>query len=439
MSQSAAGQGPLDWSLTDGVIPLLIILVGLGALTALLISRAAHWWTRWLPCALAVTAGLTFLLHLWIDYWWQPFSGPLPRHVWLWIGIGVLGLCLGAFRMPGLRWRGRGAAALAVLLVLVMSANQVNRYFDQYPSLRVLLGPWLEKTSALPAGALSGTLTAPPGKVLADVWHAPPGLPAKGTVSSSPIPGLISHFNPRSAYIYLPPAYQADPRPLLPVLVLMAGQPGSPLDWVTTGNMPAAMDAFAAAHQGLAPVVVVVDPIGSDFNNTLCMNSKIANAQTYLAEDVPNWIHTHLQTASGRAHWSIGGLSLGGTCSLQLAVNAPQVYGSFLDISGQDQPTLGSHSKTVDVAFGGNEAAFDAVDPLHVMARTRFPDTAASFVVGAGDHEYGPQQTTVYAAALAAGMKARAGTLPGGHDWTVFRTALAQNIPWLAQQTGLIR
>lgn len=120
-------------------------------------------------------------------------------------------------------------------------------------------------------------------------------------------------------------------------------------------------------------------------------------------------------------------------------MNAPQVYGSFLDISGQDEPTLGSHGKTVDTAFGGDEAAFDAVDPLHVMARQKFPDTAASFVVGASDGEYGPQQQKVYAAAVKAGMKAKFGTVPGGHDWNTFRAGLADNIPWLAQQTGLIR
>ncbi|MDH6114504.1 S-formylglutathione hydrolase FrmB [Kitasatospora sp. MAP12-15] len=439
MSQSVAGGNPLDWSLTEGVIPVLIVLAGLGSLTALLLSRDPQWWTRRFPAAVLLTVGVSILLVFWIDYWWQPFSGPLPRKVWFWIGLGVLAVTLAAFRMPGLRWRGRGGALCAAVLVLVMSSNEVNRHFDQYPTLRVLFAPWLQKTTALPAGSVPGAVGAPPGQVLAEVWHAPPALPAKGTVSTSPIPGLISGFHPRGAYVYLPPAYQTTPRALLPVLVLMAGQPGSPLDWITTGNVPGAMDAFAAEHQGLAPVVVIVDPIGSDFSNTLCMNSRIAQAQTYLAEDVPNWIRTHLQVATGRGHWAIGGLSLGGTCSLQLAVNAPQVYGSFLDISGQDEPTLGSHRKTVDEAFGGDEAAFDAVDPLHVMARERFPDTAASFVVGAGDREYRPQQAKVYAAAVAAGMRARAATLPGGHDWTVFRPALAQNIPWLAQQTGLTR
>ncbi len=439
MSRPIAAWNPLDWSLTHGLLPYAVLVIGAAALLALAVSRASHWWTLLLPAALVLAAGLSVLVQVSVDDWWQPFPDSLPHDVTFWIGLGLLGVCLAAFRLPALRWRGRGAAVLAALLVLLMSSSQVNRYFDQYPTFRVLLAPWIGKTEALTTGRAGATVTAPPGRVLADVWHKPAGLPAKGTISSTPIPGTKSGFKARSGFVYLPPAYQAEPRPLLPVLVLMAGEPGAPADWANSGNLKDQLDGFAAAHQGLAPVVVVADQTGGTFDNTLCMDSRIAKAQTYLAQDVPDWVHAHLQTATGRTAWSIGGLSLGGTCSLQLAVNAPEVYGSFIDISGQDEPTLGSHAKTVNAAFGGDEAAFDAVDPIHVMARTRFPDTAGVFVVGASDGEYGPQQAKVYAAAVKAGMKVKAMTVPGGHDWNTFRAGLGNNLPWLAQQTGLIR
>ncbi len=429
---------PLDWPLTGGVIPLLVLVVGLAALLGLAVSTNRPWWRRRLPAAVLLAGVLSVLLVYTVDDWWQPLPDPLPRRVDLWIGLGVLGLLLAAFRLPGARWRGRVAAIGAALLVLLMAGSQINRHFDQYPTGRVLLAPWLAGTTALPTGSANSTVTAPAGRTLAEVWQAPAGLPAKGTVSLAALPGAKRGFTPRAAYIYLPPAYHADPRPLLPVLVLLAGQPGSPADWVHSGQLADMMDAFAAEHQGLAPVVVAVDPTGSTWGNKLCMDSKLARAQSYLAEDVPNWVHSHLQTATGRGAWAIGGLSLGGTCSLQLAVNAPQVYGSFVDISGQQEPTLGSHGRTVDEAFGGDESAFQAVDPLHVMARQNFPATAASFVVGRGDGEFGPQNRKVYQAALAAGMKAEFTQVPGGHDWTVFRAGLSGQLPWLARQTGLI-
>ncbi|GAA2143860.1 alpha/beta hydrolase-fold protein [Kitasatospora kazusensis] len=439
MSRPIAAWNPLDWPLTHGVVPYAVLAVGCAALLALAVSRAPHWWTRRLPAALVLAAGLTALVPVAVDDWWQPFPDSLPRKVVYWIGVALLGFCLAAFRLPAGRRRGRGAVVLAALLVLLMSSSQVNRYFDQYPTFRVLLAPWINPAAKLSSTPAAATVTVPPGRVLAEVWHRPAGLPAKGTISTAPIPGTKSGFKSRDAYIYLPPAYQATPRPLLPVLVLLPGQPGEPADWVNSGGLQAQLDGFAAAHDGLAPVVVVADQTGGPWNNPLCMDSRIAKSQTFLAQDVPDWVHAHLQTAAGRTAWSIGGLSLGGTCALQLAVNAPQVYGSFLDISGQDEPTLGSHAMTVNAAFGGDEAAFDAVDPLHVLARQRFPDTAAAFVVGASDKEYGPAQVKVFAAALKAGMKAKANTVPGGHDWHTFRAGLGDNLTWLAQQTGMIR
>ncbi|GAA2745403.1 alpha/beta hydrolase [Kitasatospora cinereorecta] len=431
-----ASLNPLDWSLLHGPVPYLLLVLGWCALIGLLVSFTTHWWTRRLPIAVGATVVLTLLIDWIVDDLWQPFAEDLPSDVVFWIAIALFGVCLAAVRMPVLRWRGRVLAVVAAALVVAMGANEVNRHYEQYPTLRAMLAP---STSALTEGKDSQTVSAPAGKTLSEVWHPPAGLPAKGTLSSVAIPGTKSGFKARDGYVYLPPAYKASPRPLLPVLVLMAGQPGQPSDWINSGGMVDVLDSFAAAHQGLAQVVVVVDPIGGSLDNTLCMNSNIAQSQTYLAEDVPNWIHANLQTATDRQAWSIGGLSFGGTCAIQLAVNAPKVYASFLDISGQDEPTLGTHQETVQQAFGGDEAKFDAVDPMHVMSHTKFPDTAGLFVVGASDGEFGPQQQRMHAAATAAGMHTEFQTVPGGHDWGVFHQGLVIGVPWLAKQEGLIR
>ncbi|MEU1420939.1 alpha/beta hydrolase-fold protein [Kitasatospora sp. NPDC005751] len=430
---------PIDWPLTHGPIPLAVLVAGWGSLLLLALARGRSWWNRRLPAALFSAAALSLVLDVVVDDWWHPFPEGLPRYVTWWIAVALLGLCLAGFRMPRLGRRGKLLAVAAGALVLLMASSQVNRGFGQYPSGRVMLAPWLSKTQGLTTGFDARTVSPPPGKVLADVWQAPPGLPAKGTVSIEPIPGGKSGFKARDAYIYLPPAYQASPRPLLPVVVLVTGQPGNPGDWVLGGQVNEALDAFAAEHDGLAPIVVMPDQLGSIWNNTLCMDSKLGNVQTYLAEDVPNWVHQHLQAAKGRGSWSIGGASMGGTCALQMAVNAPDVYGSFLDMSGQEEPTLGTREQTVAAAFGGDHAKFDAIDPLQVMRRKRFPDTAAAIVVGRTDGEFRPQQEKVYQAALDAGMKARFDLMPGGHGWVVFRPGIVDQLPWLAQQTGLIR
>ena len=64
------------------------------------------------------------------------------------------------------------------------------------------------------------------------------------------------------------------------------------------------MDTVRRRHGGVAPVVVVVDPNGTAVSNTLCMDSLIARADTFLAEDVPAWINGTLDvdpaTRNGR-------------------------------------------------------------------------------------------------------------------------------------------
>lgn len=433
--------GPLDWSLVSGWIPLTLVAAGLCALALLLFSTRRTWWTRWAPLAVLLAALLTWLLQTAVDDWLQPFPDPLPTDVVVWAGIAVLGVCLTAFRLPLLRPRHWAPAVLAGLLVVLLGASQVNRHFDQYPTARTALNAWLQKTTKLAdvSGRTVPALSVPPGKTTADVWQPPPGLPAGGTLSRSAIPGLKSGFRARSAYVYLPPAYRATPRPLLPVIVLMAGQPGGPEDWINSGRLVEMMNAFAAGHRGLAPVVVVADPLGSQFANTLCLDSRLGNVQTYLAADVPDWIRSHLQVATGRTSWVISGISFGGTCSIQLGVNAPAVYGVVNDISGQEAPTLGNPRKTVDKAFGGDTTAFAKVNPLDVMARERFPDTKAAFVAGSSDSTYRPQQQKVYDAAVRAGMRAEWVLLPGGHSWQVWRPGLEKQLPWLARETGLTR
>ncbi|MFJ5234474.1 alpha/beta hydrolase [Kitasatospora sp. NPDC088391] len=428
---------PLDWPLTHGPIPYAVLIAGWAALLLLAWSRHRRWRAPRLLGALLLGGALTAAVKLGVDGWWRPFPEGTPDFVMRWIAVALFAVALLCFRLPLLtRHRTRLLAVGGAVLVLLMSSSQVNRGFDQYPTARAMMTP---DTPVLTTDRAADTLAATPGAPLEETWHAPPGLPAKGTLAVTSIPGHASGFRARPAYVYLPPAYQATPRPLLPVLVLLPGQPGGPEDWVNSGGIQGLMDDFAAAHRGLAPIVVVPDPIGAPFTNTLCMDSRIAKAQTYLAVDVPAWIDQHLQAAPGRTARAVGGISFGGTCALQLAVNAPQVYGSFLDYSGQQEPTLGSRQKTVKKAFDGDEAAFTAVDPLHLMARQKFPDTAGRFVVGAWDHEFRPMQEKVYAAAREAGMDVTQQAYPGWHGWAVWRQGLQQDLPWLAARTGLIR
>ena len=435
-----------DLSLVSGPVPIIVLATGLTALVWLAVRRRRSWWSRAIP--LSVVAGLATaaVAALVVDVLWRPFPDPLPRVALLWTGLTATALALAvartrvAPRPPGIARRVLPFGA--VVLVLVTGLAQVNQLYYAYPTLGSALGlapaqqvPFADVTPREPQ-----VVTAPPGRPLADGWTAPAGMATRGAVSEVSVPGTVSGFGARPAWVYFPPAYLGSPRPVLPVLVLVAGQPGAPRDWLDGGRLVATMDAFAAAHSGLAPVVVVPDPTGSQLGQTLCVDSKNGQAFSYLTVDVPAWIRSTLQVDPDPAHWTIGGVSAGGTCALQLAVNAPTVYPTFLDLSGPEAPSVGSVQQTVADFFGGDLAAYRRVNPLDVLASGRLPagTIAGAVAAGVGDARYGPDARRVRDALLAAGMDTRYLELPGGHSWQVWAEALRQLLPFVATRGGLV-
>jgi S-formylglutathione hydrolase FrmB len=199
------------------------------------------------------------------------------------------------------------------------------------------------------------------------------------------------------------------------------------------------MDSYAASHKGLAPIVVMPDNIGSNFANPLCADTKYGNAETYLSVDVPAWIKASLQAAEGPAHWAIAGLSNGGTCSLQMATRHPELYGRFIDISGEYEPLDDSREETVGKYFNGDNEAYSRISPVEIMKQRRFEQTAGRIVVGKGDRTYNGQLRRVLEACTAAGMDMSFLELPGGHTWQVWAPGLRDSLGWLAAKTGLVR
>jgi S-formylglutathione hydrolase FrmB len=372
-----------------------------------------------------------------VDRVWRPFPDPVPLPVLGYGGAVLVAVGLAALAMRARRWRGRLAAVLAVLLVAAGSAEGMNLVYREYPTLRTTLGlPAVDEIPFTQVPLREQVIAARSGRPLSTVWRAPAGMPDAGVVTEVAIPAPASGFAARPAWLYLPPAYLSRPRAQLPVLVLLSGQPGSPRDWLDGGQLASRMDSFAAAHDGLAPVVVLPDHLGAPLDNPLCTDSRLGDVATYLSVDVPAWIRSTLQVDPDPSGWAIGGFSNGGTCSLQMAVTAPEVYPTFVDVSGEAEPTLGDRATTVQAAFGGDEAAFAAVNPLDVLARRQFPGTAGYLVAGREDAAYLPQAQRVFAACQAAGMDVQLHLLPGGHTFEVWGPGLEQALPWLATRLG---
>jgi hypothetical protein len=319
----------VDWiadiRLTDGPVYWSAWVLGAAAAVYLTWRPHPHKLRRWflsVAAALAAAVGLVILIHWILVYLTSVFPDDLPTLVLAWVFAGVAALLLVLLRLRRASWRRRALDVIALLAVVLLAAVQVNAYFGLNRTVADLTGTALTRIPPL-----ERELQRQPGQPAQPLagWTAAGDLPADGVIRTVSIPGAASGLQTRTSYVYLPPAYFASNRPSLPVLVLVPGQPGGPADWLSGGALLPRMASFAAKHGGVAPVVVVVDPNGSQSANNLCMDSDLAKADTYLSVDVPRWIAATLDVDTDPRQWAVGGFSFGATCAVQLVTRHPDV------------------------------------------------------------------------------------------------------------------
>ena len=152
---------------------------------------------------------------------------------------GVSFVIAAAVTLRGVR---RALAVVLVPLVLLSTALGVDSIYSEYQTIGTLVG-----YAVRPARLNRGTKAA----MSVSDWHSKaqkgslPSMPSQGKVLTVDIPNAKSNFTARKAMIYLPPAALSDRPPALPVMELLAGQPGSPSRLIDAGNIAATMNAYA--------------------------------------------------------------------------------------------------------------------------------------------------------------------------------------------------
>ncbi|MFB2555046.1 alpha/beta hydrolase [Herbiconiux liangxiaofengii] len=432
----------LDIGIISGPFVVVVYVLAAVAAVALIAVRPSKRWRRrrwWVNAAIALVAGallgvfLTWLLSDALNL----FGAELTVVVRVWIAAGFAAMALAAVSLGRSTWLRAVASVLAVVLFAGTTAMSINIDFGQYPTVRTALG-----ISSIEA-VLPDPTTAPgiESPTIA-AWTPPDGMPAKGTTARADIPGTVSGFSARQAVVYLPPAALVANPPKLPVLIVMSGQPGSPEDPLVSDHLQESLDEYAAAHLGLAPIVVSPDQLGAPDRNPMCIDSAAGgNSATYLTVDVPNWITTHLNVLASPDYWGIGGLSQGGTCSIQLGAAHPELFSAILDASGELHPSLGDDATTIQKGFGGDAAAFAAAAPSAIMAaKAPYTNMFAVFGVGSEDTGFKPGLKELYADAQAAGMTATYLESPGSaHDATTWAYVFKNGMTLIADHWGLNR
>jgi S-formylglutathione hydrolase FrmB len=346
-------------SLLDGWLPwavqAVVVLLLLSVLAGL-VPFPASWSRRRRPVrhplvrlGLVVVLGVAGALAAWWAFAGSGLaSDPAPVLLWVWVGLTVAAVVAVVVAWGPSRWWRRAVSVLVVPLALVCVALVLNQWVGYVATVQegwgeVTAGPLPDQVDATALPSMIGT-----------------ARPA-GAVVSVTIPDAASGFPHRDEDVWLPPAwFVPGPRPSLPAIMMIGGEFNTPGDWIRIGNAVQIADTYAAAHGGLAPVLVFADAGGTFNNDTECVDGPRGNAASHLTRDVIPFVEQTYGVSRDPRAWGVVGWSMGGTCAVDLAVMHPELIDSFEDIAGDAGPEVGTKQQTIDRLYGGNAAAWAA-------------------------------------------------------------------------------
>lgn len=407
-------------SLIHGLVPWIVKVLAVTALGTAIVPARPRWAVvvarqAMLACAVMVVVAAGVAATDVIPY-------HFPPSFYAWFGIVVFAALLARTAWPVVSPVRRVASIAAVVCTALLAATLINAHYAYRPTVASILGV-VSRDQRLP-GRLD---QLPPGRES--------GLqPARGTVISVDPPATVSGFRHRHGFVYLPPAWYGRPRPPLGTVLMLGGTPGWTSDWLQAGSADSTADDFAARHGGAAPVMIFADANGSNFGDSECVDGPAGPAETYLTVDVRRWAVDVLGVSPDPARWAVAGLSEGGTCAVTLGLRHSDLFGSFVDFSGDLAPRMGSSEHSLRTLFGGSVAALRSHDPLTLLATARYPNTGAWFEVGAGDFDPLTAARRLATAAGTAGVETHLVVRPGGHNYSFWTVAFGDALPWLAHR-----
>jgi Putative esterase len=258
---------------------------------------------------------------------------------------------------PALAGHGPGRVAARVgmlllvnVLVLLTAATQLNAaflFFADWTDLRGALGGAPTVTAVARGGtasrAASRTVAGAAARAATRLPPLPAGVGSAGVISYT-VRGAASGLT-GAVVVQLPPTYR-DPRRAAqryPVIETFHGYAGYPSLWITLMNLGGVMAQQVAAGKMQSALIVspqIEFPGGVD---TECVNGRPGNPQieTWLTQDVPNWVTHTFRVRTVRSSWATIGLSAGGWCAAMATMLHPAQYSAAIVLGGYFRPEFG--------------------------------------------------------------------------------------------------
>ena len=309
------------------------------------------------------------------------------------------------------RWRARRrvTAVLAGILAAALAVAGVfgvTRYVSTFWLYRGFPAPVMPHSVVAAGSARQVQVVAPTVQSI--------------TVAS---PALGGYADP--VYVVLPPGYASHPKQRYPVLYLLHGVPGQPVQFLNIGQVATTEATLVAAGQ-MKPLILVM-PTGG---RSLLADEEWANGvsqgnawETFVARDLVNAIDTRYRTISGTGGRGIAGLSEGGYGALNIGLHHPGEFGLLESWSGymtaDNIPAVFGHDPAV-LAFKSQAAQLASVGG-QILANHVF----LWFYCGNRD-SFAAQNRSFAAELTMLGIAHQFFEVPGTHNWALWRGQMPQ-------------
>lgn len=271
---------------------------------------------------------LTVLAFVLLILGWHKLDGPGPRRV-----IGRV-----------------GAVLLVNVLVLLTAATQLNAtylFFASWGDIKGALTGHVALTRLNRGGAAAAAAnTRVTGNAAVASSSVPPlSVPVSSSgVAQFTVTGPLSGLT-GTVVVQLPAGYTSPANASLhyPVLEAFGGYPGTPTTWISVMKIGSAIDKQVQARAMRQALVVqpqIEFPSGVD---TEGVNGSPGRPQveTWLTQDIPNWVAKTFRVQSQRSAWACIGYSAGGWVAAMATMLHPAQYGAAIVLGGYFRPEFG--------------------------------------------------------------------------------------------------
>jgi enterochelin esterase-like enzyme len=246
----------------------------------------------------------------------------------------------------------------------------------------------------------------------------PPGVP-RGRLVRFKIDSRALHRR-QGILVYLPPRYKAMAARghRFPVLYLLHGSPGSPLQFINVAAAGVALDQALQRHQVRPFLIAMLD--GSDgtfYKDTEWANTPHGRYESWVLEAVRT-VDQRFSTVRNRRGRGLGGVSEGAFASLNLALRHPKLFSVAEAWSGYaTEKRAGPFRTATDAKILANSPSYYV--PLRAVQLHRHP-LHVYIYTGSHDRKRGTQEAFARELA-AAGAHVTFATFHGRHDWALWR------------------